>query len=32
MAIEFVKDRDTKERDLALQERVAWACGAARVC
>ena len=26
MAIEFVTDRDTKERDLDLQERVAWAC------
>jgi taurine---2-oxoglutarate transaminase len=25
MAIEFVKDRETKERDLELQERVAWA-------
>jgi 4-aminobutyrate aminotransferase-like enzyme len=24
MAIEFVKDRETKERDLELQERVAW--------
>jgi len=26
MAIEFVKDRETKERDLDLQERVAWGC------
>jgi 4-aminobutyrate aminotransferase-like enzyme len=26
MAIEFVKDRETKERDLELQERVAMAC------
>ena len=26
MAIEFVKDRETKERDLDLQERVADAC------
>jgi 4-aminobutyrate aminotransferase-like enzyme len=26
MAIEFVKDRETKERDLDLQERVAGAC------
>jgi 4-aminobutyrate aminotransferase-like enzyme len=25
MAIEFVKDRETKERDPELQERVAWA-------
>lgn len=24
MAVEFVKDRETKERDLELQERVAW--------
>ena len=24
--MEFVKDRVTKERDLALMERVAWAC------
>jgi 4-aminobutyrate aminotransferase-like enzyme len=26
MAIEFVRDRDTKERDLEMQERVAEAC------
>jgi 4-aminobutyrate aminotransferase-like enzyme len=26
MAVEFVKDRETKERDLELQERVAWGC------
>ncbi len=26
IAIEFVKDRDTKERDPALMEKVAWAC------
>jgi len=26
MAVEFVKDRETKERDLDLQQRVAWAC------
>ena len=26
MAVEFVKDRLTKERDLELQERVAWGC------
>lgn len=26
IAVEFVKDRVTKERDLALMERVAWAC------
>jgi 4-aminobutyrate aminotransferase-like enzyme len=26
MAIEFVTDRETKERDLELQDRVAWAC------
>ncbi len=26
MAVEFVKDRTTKERDLDLQERVAWGC------
>jgi 4-aminobutyrate aminotransferase-like enzyme len=25
-AIEFVRDRTTKERDLALQDRVAWGC------
>jgi 4-aminobutyrate aminotransferase-like enzyme len=26
LAVEFVKDRVTKERDLELQERVAWGC------
>jgi 4-aminobutyrate aminotransferase-like enzyme len=26
MAVEFVKHRETKERDLELQERVAWGC------
>lgn len=26
LAVEFVKDRVTKERDLDLQERVAWGC------
>ena len=26
LAVEFVKDRATKERDLELQERVAWGC------
>jgi 4-aminobutyrate aminotransferase-like enzyme len=26
LAVEFVKDRATKERDLDLQERVAWGC------
>lgn len=26
MAVEFVKNRGTKERDLDLQERVAWGC------
>ena len=26
MAVELVKDRETKERDLDLQERVAWGC------
>ena len=26
LAVEFVKDRVTKERDLELQERVAWRC------
>ena len=26
MAVEFVADRETKARDLALQERVAWGC------
>jgi 4-aminobutyrate aminotransferase-like enzyme len=26
LALEFVKDRVTKERDLELQERVAWGC------
>jgi taurine--2-oxoglutarate transaminase len=26
IAVEFVKDKTTKERDLALMERVAWAC------
>ena len=26
MAIEFVTDRESKERDLDLQERVAWGC------
>jgi 4-aminobutyrate aminotransferase-like enzyme len=26
MAVEFVKDRETKERDLELMERVAWGC------
>jgi 4-aminobutyrate aminotransferase-like enzyme len=26
IAIEFVKDRTTKERDLELMERVAWGC------
>ena len=26
MAVEFVADRETKERDLTLQERVAWGC------
>ena len=26
MAVEFVADRATKERDLDLQERVAWGC------
>ena len=26
MAVEFVKDRVTKERDLELQDRVAWGC------
>ena len=26
MAVEFVADRETKVRDLALQERVAWGC------
>jgi 4-aminobutyrate aminotransferase-like enzyme len=26
MAVEFVRDRETKERDLELMERVAWGC------
>jgi 4-aminobutyrate aminotransferase-like enzyme len=26
LAIEFVRDRETKERDLDLQQRVAWEC------
>ena len=26
LAVEFVKDRETKERDLDLQEKVAWGC------
>ena len=26
LAVEFVKDRETKERDLELQSRVAWGC------